>query len=428
MDYLRGLVGVALLFGIAWLFSQNRKGVNWRLVGGGLIVHILLGILIIKVQFVNVIFSWMSGAFVKTLSFSEVGTDFVLGKFSHKAEWGFVFAFHVLPAIVFFAALTGLLYHLGVLQFVVRLIAQCFSKAMQLSGAESLSMAGNIFMGQTEAPLLVKPFIPKMTKSELMCLMTGGMATISGGVLAGYVVFLGGDDIAERTRFATYLLSASFMNAPVAIIMSKIMVPESDTHLVDKELTVFESHRAANFIDALARGTGDGINMVIKIVGMIVVFISLIALLNYMLGFVGEIMGLNEVVASMSGGVYQSLSMEFLLGQCFRLVAVVIGVSWAESLQVGSLLGQKLVLNEFIAYTSLAEMKESVSISDRSIIISTYALCGFANFGSIAIQIGGIGSLVPEQQENLSKLGVRALIAATMATLVTANTAGVLLG
>ena len=289
-------------------------------------------------------------------------------------------------------------------------------------------MAGNIFMGQTEAPLLVKPFIPKMTKSELMCLMTGGMATISGGVLAGYVVFLGGDDIAERTRFATYLLSASFMNAPVAIIMSKIMVPESDTHLVDKELTVFESHRAANFIDALARGTGDGINMVIKIVGMIVVFISLIALLNYMLGFVGEIMGLNEVVASMSGGVYQSLSMEFLLGQCFRLVAVVIGVSWAESLQVGSLLGQKLVLNEFIAYTSLAEMKESVSISDRSIIISTYALCGFANFGSIAIQIGGIGSLVPEQQENLSKLGVRALIAATMATLVTANTAGVLLG
>ena len=427
MDYLRGLAGVGVLIGIAWLFSQDRKGVNWRLIGGGLIVHMILGVLIIRVGFVNTVFSWLSAMFVKVLSFSEVGTDFILGKLGHNPDFGFVFAFHVLPSIVFFAALSGLLYHMGVLQFVVSLIARCFSKAMQLSGAESFSMAGNIFLGQTEAPLLVKPFIAKMTKSELMCLMTGGMATISGGVLAGYVAFLGGDDIAERTRFATYLLSASFMNAPAAIIMAKILIPESEGQLVEKKFDVVDENRASNFIDALARGTGDGINMIIKIAGMIVVFISLIAMLNYFLAFVGGFTGLNEVVSSMTGGVYDKLSMEFMLGQCFRLVAFVIGVSWADSLQVGSLLGQKLVLNEFIAYVNLAEIKESLSISERSIVISTYALCGFANFGSIAIQIGGIGSLVPEQQANLSRLGFKALIAATLATLVTANTAGVLL-
>ena len=428
MELLRGLLGVAVLIGIAWLISENRKHVNWRLVGGGVLVHVALGFLIIKVQIVNTIFSWMSGAFVKTLSFSEAGADFLLGKLGHNPEWGFVFVFHVLPSIVFFAALSGLLYYWGVLQFVVSLIARSFSKAMQLSGAESFSMAGNIFLGQTEAPLLVKPFIAKMTRSEVMCLMTGGMATISGGVLAGYVAFLGGDDVAERTRFATYLLSASFMNAPAAIIMAKIMIPETHGQMVEKKFDVVEENRAANFIDAIARGTGDGINMIIKIAGMILVFISLIAMLNYFLQFIGGTMGLNELACSSSGGVYEKLSLEFILGQCFRLVAVVIGISWADSLQVGSLLGQKLVLNEFIAYVSLAEIKESASISERSLVISTYALCGFANFGSVAIQIGGIGSLAPEQQENLSRLGLRALIAATLATLVTANTAGLLIG
>lgn len=428
MELLRGLLGVAVLIGIAWLISENRKHVNWRLVGGGVLVHVVLGFLIIKVQIVNTIFSWMSGAFVKTLSFSEAGADFLLGKLGHNPEWGFVFVFHVLPSIVFFAALSGLLYYWGVLQFVVSLIARSFSKAMQLSGAESFSMAGNIFLGQTEAPLLVKPFIAKMTRSEVMCLMTGGMATISGGVLAGYVAFLGGDDVAERTRFATYLLSASFMNAPAAIIMAKIMIPETHGQMVEKKFDVVEENRAANFIDAIARGTGDGINMIIKIAGMILVFISLIAMLNYFLQFIGGTMGLNELACSSSGGVYEKLSLEFILGQCFRLVAVVIGISWADSLQVGSLLGQKLVLNEFIAYVSLAEIKESASISERSLVISTYALCGFANFGSVAIQIGGIGSLAPEQQENLSRLGLRALIAATLATLVTANTAGLLIG
>ncbi|MDA9764178.1 MAG: nucleoside transporter C-terminal domain-containing protein [Opitutales bacterium] len=428
MDYFRGLIGVAILIGIAWAFSINRKSVNWRLVGGGLVIHLLLGLLIIKVQIISTVFSWLSGTFVKVLSFSEVGVGFILGKLAHNPDWGFIFAFHVLPSIVFFAALSGLLYHIGLLQLVVSFIARCFSKAMHLSGAESFSMAGNIFLGQTEAPLLVKPFIPKMTQSELMCLMTGGMATISGSVFAGYVAFLGGDDIAERTRVATYLLSASFMNAPAAIIMAKILYPETEGHLVEQKIEVKDDNRAANFIDAIARGTGDGINMVLKIGGMLLVFISLIAMLNYFLEFLGGFTGVNEMVASMTGGVYQSLSMEFLLGQCFRLVAVVIGVSWEDSLQVGSLLGQKLVLNEFIAYTSLAEIKANLAMSDRSIIISTYALCGFANFGSIAIQIGGIGSLVPEQQKNLSKLGFRALTAATLATLVTANTAGLLLG
>lgn len=364
---------------------------------------------------------------MKVLSFSEAGAEFLLGKLSHNPDWGFIFVFHVLPSIVFFAALSGLLYHLGILQFVVSFIARCLSKAMQLSGAESFSMAGNIFLGQTEAPLLVKPFIAKMTRSEVMCLMTGGMATISGGVLAGYVAFLGGDDIAERTRFATYLLSASFMNAPAAITMAKIMIPETQGQLVEKKFDVVDENRAVNFIDAIARGTGDGINMIIKIAGMILVFISLIAMLNYFMEFVGGFTGLNELVYSSSGGVYEKLSMEFMLGQCFRLVAVVLGISWADSLQVGSLLGQKLVLNEFIAYVNLAEFKESASISERSLVISTYALCGFANFGSVAIQIGGIGGLVPEQQENLSRLGFRALIAATLATLITANTAGILL-
>jgi CNT family concentrative nucleoside transporter len=428
MDYFRGLIGIIVLLAFALIFSANKRAVDWRLVGIGVVLQAIFGFLITKVDFVANIFATVSRAFVKLLSFSEDGAMFIFGDLATDT-FGFIFAFKVLPTIIFFSTVSSGLYYLGILQKIVFGIAWVMSRTMRLSGPESLSAAGNIFLGQTEAPLLVRPFIPTMSRSELMCLMTGGMATIAGGVLAGYVAFLGGDSLEEQSKFAAYLLGASIMNVPAAIVMSKIMIPEEDKEIVNDKLEVNEENMGVNLIDAMSIGASEGLKLALNVGGMLLAFIAVIAALNFILsGLIGEYSGLNAWVASTTGGQFTGFSLEYILGQIFRIFAWVIGVEWSETLQVGSLLGQKTVINEFVAYLSLADMKDAGALSSKSIVIATYALCGFSNFSSIAIQVGGIGSIAPNQQGNLSKLGMRALLAATLACLMTATIAGTLVG
>lgn len=426
MEYFRGLLGIVALLGVAFIFSANRKSIDWRLVGVGVLIQAVFGFLITRVDFVASLFLGLSRGFVKFLSFSQDGAVFLFGDLATNS-FGFIFAFQVLPTIIFFSTVSAALYYLGVLQKIVFAIAWVMAKTMRLSGAESLSAAGNIFLGQTEAPLLVKPFIPNMTRSELMCLMTGGMATIAGGVLAGYVAFLGGDSPEEQSRFAAYLLGASIMNAPAAIVMSKIIIPQTHVDKLDDKLEVSGENLGVNLIDAMSRGASDGLKLALNVGGMLLAFIAVIAALNYFLsGIIGEYTGLNAFVIHSTGGAFQGFSLEYILGQIFRVFAWLIGVEWNDTLQVGSLLGQKTVINEFVAYLGLAELKDASAISPKSIVIATYALCGFSNFSSIAIQLGGIGSIAPTQQAELSRLGMRALLAASLACMMTAAIAGAL--
>lgn len=426
MEYLRGLLGIIFLIGFAFLFSSHKRSIDWKLVGTGILLQIIFGLLITQVEFVAEAFNTISSFFVKFLSFSNAGARFLFGDLAGDS-FGFIFAFQVLPTIIFFSTISSGLYYLGVLQKIVWGIAWIMSRTMRLSGAESLSAAGNIFLGQTEAPLLVRPFIPNMTMSELLCLMTGGMATIAGGVLAGYVAFLGGDDPAEQTRFAAYLISASIMNAPAAVVISKIILPENQADNIDKELKVNQENLGVNLIDALSLGATEGLKLALNVGGMLLAFIAVIAAVNYLLSDVfGNYTGLNSLVISSTGGQFQGFSLEYILGQIFRIFAFVMGVEWKDTLQVGSLLGQKTVINEFVAYLGLADMKAQRTLSPKSIVIATYALCGFANFASIAIQVGGIGGMAPNQQGNLSRLGMRALLAATLACMMTATIAGAL--
>lgn len=426
MEYFRGLLGIVALLGVAFIFSANRKSIDWRLVGVGVLIQAVFGFLITRVDFVASLFLGLSRGFVKFLSFSQDGAVFLFGDLATNS-FGFIFAFQVLPTIIFFSTVSAALYYLGVLQKIVFAIAWVMAKTMRLSGAESLSAAGNIFLGQTEAPLLVKPFIPNMTRSELMCLMTGGMATIAGGVLAGYVAFLGGDSPEEQSRFAAYLLGASIMNAPAAIVMSKIIIPQTHVDKLDDKLEVSGENLGVNLIDAMSRGASDGLKLALNVGGMLLAFIAVIAALNYFLsGIIGEYTGLNAFVIHSTGGAFQGFSLEYILGQIFRVFAWLIGVEWNDTLQVGSLLGQKTVINEFVAYLGLAELKDASAISPKSIVIATYALCGFSNFSSIAIQVGGIGSIAPTQQAELSRLGMRALLAASLACMMTAAIAGAL--
>lgn len=420
---------------IAWLFSSDRKAIDFKLVGVGVVMQIIIALLIANVSFINQIFSWLSSGFVEFLSFALKGAEFLYGDLAknsdkvHEARHslGFLFVFQALPTVIFFSAVTAGLYYLGILQKIVYVFAWVMTKTMRLSGAESLSAAGNVFLGQTEAPLLVRPFIGKMTKSELHCLMTGGMATIAGSVLGAYVSFLGGGDKAQQQLFATYLLSASIMNAPAAIVMAKIFLPESNKNAIDGNIEVNRESTGVNIIDAMARGASDGVKLALNIGGMLLAFIAVIYALNWILvDGIGELLGLNQWVQSSTNGDFDGFSLQYILGQFFRIFAFLMGVDWSETVKVGSLLGQKTVINEFVAYLSLSEMKASGILSEKAIIISTYALCGFANFSSIAIQVGGIGVMAPNRQGDISKLGVRALVAATLATMMTATIAGVL--
>jgi CNT family concentrative nucleoside transporter len=435
MDIVRALIGLLVLIAVGYIFSADRKRIDWRLVGVGILIQVIFGLLIGQVAFVQSIFESVSAGFVKFLGFALNGAEFLYGDLAKNSEaipakhsLGFLFVFQALPTVIFFSAVTAGLYYLGVLQKIVFGFAWIMTKTMRLSGAESLSAAGNIFLGQTEAPLLVRPFIDRMTSSELNCLMTGGMATIAGSVLGAYVAFLGGGDPVEQAKFAAYLLSASIMNAPAAIVMAKIFLPEQQPEKIDSSLKVSKDSLGVNVIDALAKGASDGVKLALNIAGMLLAFIAIIYALNWILvDGIGAITGLNIYVQQSTNGAFDGFSLQYILGQVFRLFAFAIGVEWNESILVGSLMGQKVVINEFVAYLSLADLKASGLLSEKSIVISTYALCGFANFSSIAIQIGGIGSMAPNRSADLSKLGMRALVAATLATMMTASIAGAIL-
>lgn len=428
MEYLRAILGIAVFVGLAWLLSKNRKAIDKKLVLKGIILQLIIGILVLKVSWFAGIFKKIGVVFTIFISYTREGTQFLFGKLGFLTEpIGFVFAFQVLPIIVFFSAVTAGLYYLGILQKIVYAIAWLMSKTMRLSGAESLSAAGNIFLGQTEAPLLVKPFVANMTESELNCLMTGGMATLAGSVMASYVSMLGGGNPEVEAQFASYFLTASIMNAPAALVMSKILYPETEE--IDTRLQVSKESLGVNIIDAIATGAADGLKLALNVGGMLIAFIAIVALLNGLLGWIGEITELNLRIKASTNGVFEKLSLQYLFGLIGQPIAWLMGTDWDKSLIVGSLIGQKTAINEYIAYDQLVRFKQVEGLLDaKSIVIATFALCGFANFSSIAIQIGGIGGMAPNRQSDLSRLGLRALLGGSLATFMSATIAGALIG
>ena len=420
-NILRGLIGIILLVGLSYLLSNKRRSIDWGIVAGGIGLQIILAVLVLATPF-GVVAEWVSGIIVKVLGYSDVGSEFMFGELIDASRYGF--AFKVLPIILFVSALTSLLYYLGVLQWVVYGFAWVMKRLMHLSGAESLATAANIFVGQTEAPLVVRPYLGGMTKSELMALMTGGMATIAGSVFGLYVVTLGGEDPELQTEVARQLLTASIMNAPAALFIAKMLVPEREE--IDEELFVPKETIGRNALDALARGTSEGLKLALNVAAILIVFVAVIALLN---GFFGWIGGLGEgfvngVVGKASGGVFETFSLEAVLGFLFAPVAAAIGAEWGDVLKLGQLLGTRMAANEFVAYLQLGELQAAGALQPKTIFLATFALCGFANFASIGIQIGGIGALIPERREHLAELGFKAMIGGTIASLLTASIAG----
>jgi len=425
----RGLLGMAVLIGIAYLFSNNRKAVNWRMVGTGLLFQLILAIGILYVPFVQVFFEFIGKGFVKILAFTNEGVTYLLKRNDTGAiDPGLQnFAFSILPTIIFFAAFSSLLFYLGIIQIFVKGFGYLLSRGLGLSGPESLSVAGNIFLGQTESPLLIKPYLEKMTKSEILLVMSGGMATLAGGVLAAYIGFLGGGDPVQQVIFAKHLLTASIMAAPGVVVISKIIVPQTES--VDKTVEVSKEEVGKNALDAISNGTGDGLRLAVNVGAMLLVFIAFIAFANFIFVKIGDWTNLNEKILSVTDGKYSELSLEFILGYAFSPLMWLIGVAGDDITLVGSLLGKKLILTEFVAYIDLADMKAAGSFTDtKSIIMSVYMLCGFANFASIGIQIGGIGALAPGRRVLLAQYGMRALLAGTLASLLSATIIGVLMG
>ncbi len=424
---LRGLLGMAVLIFIGYALSSNRKAIPWRTVIIGLIIQIVLAVGVLYVPFVRSGFEFLGHIFVKILDFTKAGSEFLMGDLMNVETYGFIFMFQVLPTIIFFSALTSLLFYWGIIQKVVYALAWVFTKALRISGAEALSVAGNIFLGQTESPLLIKAYLDKMSKSEMLLVMTGGMATLAGGVLAAYIALLGGNDPVLRLEFAKHLLAASIMAAPAAIIFSKMLIPPTDE--IDKEIEVTREKIGNNTLDAIANGTSQGVKLAVNVAAMLLAFIAFIAMFNFIIGKIGQWTTLNEIIATGTDGRYDGLSLQFILGYTFAPLMWLIGVAPADMVTVGRLLGEKLILTEFIGYISLADLKASGAFTDpKSIIMATYILCGFANISSIGIQIGGIGALAPKRRVLLSKLGVKALIAGTLASLMSATIIGAIMG
>lgn len=440
---LRGALGLLTLLLIAFLFSKDRKAINWRTVGIGLSFQIVIAIGVLKVPFIQGIFEFIGKIFVKILEFTQAGSKFLFeGLVVDMDTFGFIFAFQVLPTIIFFSALTSVLFYLGVIQKVVKAFGWLLSKLLKVSGAESLSVAGNIFLGQTEAPLLIKAYLEKMNKSEILLVMIGGMATVAGAVLAAYIGFLGGDDPVLRLIFAKHLLAASVMAAPGAIVISKMLYPQ--TQEINTDVRVSTDKIGSNFLDAISNGTTEGLKLAVNVGAMLLVFIAFIALINGGLGAIASFDGfridwlnidwhftsLNEVIATNTS--YDGLSLEFILGTIFSPLMWLIGVAKEDMLLMGQLLGIKLAASEFVGYIQLAGLKDVASAShlqyEKSIVMATYMLCGFANFASIGIQIGGIGSLAPGQRKTLSKFGMKALLGGSVASLISATIAGMILG
>ena len=426
--FLRGLLGISFLILTTYLLSSNKKAINWKTASTGLLLQLILAVGVLKISWVKMIFESAGKVFVKILDFTMEGTKFLFGDLVSVENFGNVFIFSILPTVIFFAALTSILFYLGIIQKIVRVMALLLSKLLGVSGPESLSVAGNIFLGQTESPLMIKAYLEKMSKSEILLVMIGGMATVAGGVLAAYIGFLGGDDPELKVYYAKHLLTASVMAAPGAIVISKILYPE--TEKIDSNVEVSQDKIGSNFLDAISIGTSEGLKLAANIAAMLLVFIAFIALINYILSGFGELTNLNDWISDRT--VYSELSLELILGYIFAPVMWLIGVAKEDVTLMGQLLGIKLAASEFIGYIQLSDLKDATNLIhlnyQKSIIIATYMLCGFANFASIGIQIGGIGALEPKQRKNLSKFGFKALIGGTLASLLSATIAGMIIG
>ncbi len=435
----RGVLGMAVLLILSFLFSANRKAIDWKIVGLGIAFQLFIAVGVLKISFIQAIFDFIGKGFVEILEYTKAGSKFLFeGLISDMDTFGFIFAFQVLPTIIFFSALTSLLFYLGIIQKVVKIMAWLLSKVLKVSGAESLSVAGNVFLGQTEAPLLIKAYLEKMNKSEMLLVMIGGMATVAGAVLAAYIGFLGGNDEALRLLYAKHLLAASVMAAPGAIVISKILYPQSEK--VNTDVSVSQEKIGSNILDAIANGTTEGLQLAMNVGAMLLVFVAFIAMINGILGGVGsfdgidyfnwKITSLNEIIATSTS--YEALSLEFILGYVFAPLMWLIGVANEDMALMGQLLGVKLAASEFIGYIQLSGLKDATNAVhltyNKSIIMATYMLCGFANFASIGIQIGGIGSLAPNQRKTLSEFGIKALIGGTIASLMSATIAGMIIG
>lgn len=445
-DIIRGILGLILLLGIAYLFSNNKRSINWKLVINGVILQIIFAFLILKGDYLGQFFTpfrwpkdffyWVSGFFVLLLNFTTEGAKFVFGNLAlspgQDGSLGLFFAFQVLPTIIFFACLMSILYYLGIMQRIVQAMAWVMAKFMGTSGAESLSNTANIFVGQTEAPLMIKPFIKGMTRSEILTIMVGGMATISGGLMAAYIQILGNSyaktlgvslDVA-RQLFATQLLGASVMAAPASLVVSKILFPETAVPETKGTVKIKIEKNASNVVEAAANGVSDGLALALNVGAMLIAFIAIIALINYLLLGLGDITGWNQSLKSVYG---KPLNFQLILGWVLQFIAVGIGVPWHDALNFGSLLGTKIVLNEFVAYLDLGSLIETKQLLDqKSILMVTYALCGFANFSSIGIQIGGLSPLAPSRKSDIASLGLKAVLGGSLATLMTATLAGIL--
>lgn len=424
----RGALGMLVLLLIAFIFSHNRSAINWKTVSLGLGAQLILAIGVLEVTFVQNTFEWLGSIFILVLDFTAAGSEFLLGGLMNTESFGYIFLFQVLPTIIFFSALTSVLFYLGIIQIVVKGMAWVLTKLLGISGAESLSIAGNIFLGQTEAPLMIKAYLERMNRSEILLVMIGGMSTVAGGVLAAYIGFLGGDDPALRLLFAKHLLAASVMAAPGAVVISKILYPQQEK--VNTNLEVTADKIGSNLLDAIANGTTEGLKLAANVAAMLLVFIAFIAMLNYALTWIGDLTNLNAVLANNTP--YDSFSLESILGIAFSPLMWLIGVAKEDMMLMGQLLGIKLAASEFVGYIQLAELKNIANAThftyNKSVIMATYMLCGFANFASIGIQIGGIGSLAPGQRKTLSEFGLKAVLGGSLASLLSATIAGMILG
>jgi len=424
----RGVFGMFFLIFIAYLFSNNRKAIAWKTVGIGLIIQVFIAIGVLKINFVKGVFETIGGFFIKVLEYTGEGTKMLLGEFGNTETYGFIFVFQALPVIIFFSALSSILYYFGIIQKLVGFLAWGLTKIFKVSGAESLSVAGNIFLGQTEAPLLIKAYLEKMNRSEIFLVMVGGMATVAGSVLGAYIGFLGGDDPIMQLEFAKSLLAASVMAAPGAIVIAKIIYPQTEE--IKTDISISSDRIGSNLLSAISIGTGEGIKMAVNVAAMLLVFIALIAMVSSIFTGIGDLIGINTWIASNTP--YESFSIEFLLGYLFAPLMWIIGVATEDVALMGQLLGVKIVASEFVGYTQLVDLKNSMSPThfsyQKSVIMATYMLCGFANFASIGIQIGGIGIIAPKIKKILTELGFKAMIAGSIVSLMSATIAGIILG
>jgi len=427
---LKGCIGIIILLIIAFGASNNRRNIPWKTVVLALGTQLFIGICILKVPFIQLLFEQLGAFFIKVIEYTLAGSNFLFGEIVDLSKTAYIFAFQVLPVILFFSAVTSVLYYLGVIQKIVGFLAWTLRKLVDISGAESLSLTGNIFLGQTEAPLLIKAYLDKMQSSEIYLVMVGGMATVAGSVLAAYVGFLGGDDPVQRIIITKHLIAASVMAAPGAVAFSRILVPPVGVIDHVSETKIENQEFGSNILAAITNGTTQGLKLAVNVGAMLLVFVALLALVNDILSGLGGWIGLNEVIAANTP--YRELTIEFILGYVFAPLMWLIGVAKEDMTLVGQLLGIKLAASEFVAYVQLADLKNMGNsmhlIYEKSIVMSTFILCGFANFSSIGIQIGGIGILAPSQHKNLSELGLKAVLGGTLVSLMSATMAGMILG